>query len=388
MQDKISKICVCTETSEIQAETKLGLALLGFPGDLPGDGIRILSIDGGGIRGIVVMELLKHLEEMTNKRVFELFDFICGVSTGAILVCGLAANKNLTLSEGINLYKKISYQVFHRPSTFDLLSGTSRLMWNHAYYDADLWEKLLQHHMTQTRIIDTAKYSHCPKFCCVSTTVSDEALEAHVFRNYVLPINVQSVYSGSHSARLWEVVRASSAAPAFFGDFKLNGELHQDGGILYNNPSCVAIHESKLLWPNKNIQALVSLGTGRSPNKNKIDGQKLYNQKMFDVDSTLSISSWKTKFLRILDAATDTEQTHHIVSDLMSHDKYFRFNPYLTEMVSMVEVRSEKIAQLEKDALMYFRRNEDKFEELAALLLKPKSPFKTFNDYVFKTLVN
>lgn len=102
---------------------------------------------------------------MTNKRVFELFDFICGVSTGAILVCGLAANKNLTLSEGINLYKKISYQVFHRPSTFDLLSGTSRLMWNHAYYDADLWEKLLQHHMTQTRIIDTAKYSHCPKVC-------------------------------------------------------------------------------------------------------------------------------------------------------------------------------------------------------------------------------
>lgn len=73
---------------------------------------------------------------------------------------------------------------------------------------------------------------------------------------------------------------------------------------MYNNPSCVAIHESKLLWPNKNIQALVSLGTGRSPNKNKIDGQKLYNQKMFDVDSTLSISSWKTKFLRILDAAT------------------------------------------------------------------------------------
>ncbi|CAO1337878.1 unnamed protein product [Diamesa serratosioi] len=266
--------------------------------------------------------------------------------------------------------------------------GTSRLMWNHAYYDAELWEKLLQHHMTHTRIIDTAKYNHCPKFCCVSTTVSDEALEAHVFRNYVLPINVQSVYAGSHSARLWEVVRASSAAPAFFGDFKLNGELHQDGGILYNNPSCVAIHESKLLWPNQNIQALVSLGTGRSPYKNKIDGQKLYNHKMFEVDSSLSISSWKTKFLRILDAATDTEQTHHILSDLMLPDKYFRFNPYLTEMVSMVEVRNDKIAQLEKDALMYFRRNEDKFEELAALLLKPKSSLRTFNDYVYKTLVN
>lgn len=131
---------------------------------------------------------------------------------------------------------------------------------------------------------------------------------------------------------------------------------------------------------------------------------------MFEVDSSLSISSWKTKFLRILDAATgipelpnnvkkklnptlsfdetDTEQTHHILSDLMLPDQYFRFNPYLTEMVSMVEVRSDKIAQLEKDALMYFRRNEDKFEELAALLLKPKSSLRTFNDYIYKTLVN
>lgn len=72
----------------------------------------------------------------------------------------------------------------------------------------------------------------------------------------------------------------------------------------------------------------------------------------------------------------------------MSPDKYYRFNPYLTEMVSMVEVRSDKIAQLEKDALMYFRRNEDKFEELAALLLKPRSTLRTFNDFVYKTLVN
>lgn len=181
----------------------------------------------------------------------------------------------------------------------------------------------------------------------MSTTVSDEALEAHVFRNYVLPINVQSVYAGSHSARLWEVVRASSAAvrnifwyftmiilksimnfkqPAFFGDFKLNGELHQDGGILYNNPSCVAIHESKLLWPNKNIQALVSLGTGRSPNKNKIDGQKLYNHKMFDVGTTLSISSWKTKFLRILDAATG------MITNLLMLQNSFSIQPFIYEL--------------------------------------------------------
>lgn len=75
------------------------------------------------------------------------------------------------------------------------------------------------------------------------------------------------------------------------------------------------------------------MGTGRSLNKRKIDSQKLYSSnqvsKLFNND-VLQTSSWKMKFMRILEAATDTEQTHHILSDLMSPGTYFRFNPYLT----------------------------------------------------------
>lgn len=109
----------------------------------------------------------------------------------------------------------------------------SRLMFTHAYYDVQLWDALLKEHVTETRIIDTSKSGRVPKFCCVSTTISEEAINAHVFRNYVLPSNVESIYPGSHSAALWKVVRCSSAAPAFFGDFILDDMIHQDGGILY-----------------------------------------------------------------------------------------------------------------------------------------------------------
>lgn len=347
----------------------------------------MLSVDGGGIRGIIVLELIKKLEQMTGKGIFQLFDFICGVSTGSILVCGLSA-KERTIDEGIFLYKDVARRVFHTPTTFDVFAATSRLMFTHAYYDVQLWEKLLREHMTDTRIIDTAKFHYAPKFCCVSTTISENSIDAHVFRNYILPSNVESIYPGSHEAALWEVVRCSSAAPTFFGDFILNNQVHQDGGIQFNNPSCVAIHEAKLLWPNQKI-CLVSFGTGRSINKRRVDSQKLYSfkdvSKLFNGDVTQT-SSWRMKFMRILDAATDTEQTHHMLSDLMEPGSYFRFNPYLTEMISMTECDDEKLRQIEKDALMYFRRNEDKFEELAEILLKPRSNISQIRDFLTRKI--
>ena len=70
---------------------------------------------------------------------------------------------------------------------------------------------------------------------------------------------VTSNYRGSSRFKTWEAVRASSAAPGFFDDFRTQGLVFQDGALIANNPSSVGLHEAKHLWPKEELQCLVSL---------------------------------------------------------------------------------------------------------------------------------
>lgn len=73
---------------------------------------------------------------------------------------------------------------------------------------------------------------------------------------------------------------------------------------------------------------------------------------------------------------------HIMLTDLLPHHLYYRFNPYLTENVSMVEIDDSKLEQLRRDALMYLRRNEDKFQEVAKTLLKKKTFTQKVEDFL------
>lgn len=69
------------------------LALLGYTGPTKSRGPNILSIDGGGIRGIIAIEILRHLEKLTGRKVQDMFDYIIGVSTGAIIAAVIGQYK-------------------------------------------------------------------------------------------------------------------------------------------------------------------------------------------------------------------------------------------------------------------------------------------------------
>ncbi|XP_015194472.2 calcium-independent phospholipase A2-gamma isoform X1 [Lepisosteus oculatus] len=347
----------------LQAAVREALALVGYTDPVKGRGIRVLSIDGGGTRGLVALQTLHKLEDLTGKPVYQLFDYICGVSTGAILAFMLGVFQ-IPLDECEELYRRLGSDVFKQ----NVILGTVKMGWSHAFYDSEMWEAILKEKMGSDLMIETSRNSKCPKVAAVSTIVNrGTPLKAYVFRNYNLLPGVKSHYLGGCQHKLWQAIRASSAAPGYFQEFVLGNDLHQDGGLLINNPTALAIHECKCLWPNTPVQCVISLGTGRFESAGK---------------NNATYTSLKTKLTNVISSATDTEEVHTMLDALLPQDTYFRFNPFMNEDIPLDESRKEKLNQLQIDGVHYLERNEQKLKKAANILIQEKTTLQRLHDWV------
>lgn len=353
---QVSDVC-------LQAAVREALALLGFIEPVKKRGVRILTIDGGGTRGLLALQTLRHLQDLSGKPVHQLFDYICGVSTGAILVFLLAVLQ-VPLCECEQLYRRLSSDVFKQ----NLIMGTLKMSWSHAYYDTHTWETLLKEKMGSDLLIKTTRNPHCPKVSVVSTVVNGgPPVRAYVFRNYNLPAGVRSRYRGDCRHQLWEAIRASSAAPGYFQEFQLGDDLHQDGGMLVNNPTALAIHECECLWPGVPLQCVVSVGTGRFQSSGH---------------SGVSYTSLKTKLTNVISSATDTEEVHTMLDALLPPHTYFRFNPLLRSEVCLDESREEKLQQMQREGLQYLQRNTEKMSRAVLELSRDKTPLQKIREKI------
>uniref|UniRef100_A0A8C8JVC3 Uncharacterized protein n=1 Tax=Oncorhynchus tshawytscha TaxID=74940 RepID=A0A8C8JVC3_ONCTS len=126
---------------------------------------------------------------------------------------------------------------------------------------------------------------------------------------------VHSHYLGGYEHKMWQAVRASSAA--------MGHDLHQ----VRPGPA-LAIHECKCLWTNTSVQCVVSLGTGRVETAGK---------------NNTTYTSLKNKLPNVITSATDTEEVHVMLDALLSPDLCLRFNPYMNENITLDESRGEKL---------------------------------------------
>lgn len=377
-------------------------------------GLRILSMDGGGMKGMATVQMLKQIELGTGKPIHELFDLICGTSTGGMLAVALGI-KQMTLDQCEEIYKRLGKLVFAEPSSKDNEAATwiekldqlyksssqsFRVVVHGSKHSADQFERLLKEMCADDEgdlLIESAVKS-VPKVIVVSTLVSVVPAQPFLFRNYQYPsgtpeLSLGMVESpafagaqvgvrrgavlGSCKHRIWEAIRASSAAPYYLDDFSDDVNRWQDGAIVANNPTIFAIREAQHLWPDTRIDCLVSIGCGSVPTKIRKGGWRYLDTGQVLIESACSVER--------------VEDTLDTFIPMLPEMQYFRFNP-VDERCGMELDETDPSIWLKLEAATeeYIQKNSQGFKNVCDRLLpKQQSEEKLFeklkNQNLFKS---
>ena len=206
--------------------------------------VRILSLDGGGLRGAFSAAFLAHLEKQLSQPLVKHFDLIAGTSTGAIIALGLAAG--LSAAEILDFYRKKGPLIFPRPAG----------IWRRTFgpgHDGTALRSALRDVFGSKTLSDAL------------VKVAVPTLDLATGQTRVWKTDHHPDLHGGGALAMWEVALASAAAPTFLPPVQIGGMgAFVDGGLWANNPSIVAIVEA-LKYCNAALKDIVmlSVGTGR-----------------------------------------------------------------------------------------------------------------------------
>ena len=217
---------------------------------------RILSIDGGGIRGILPAAILAHYEQrfLDGRSAGECFDLISGTSTGGIIALGLSIG--LTAQAILDLYLENGGEIFP-PIRGPFRGLQTRLRWLSALrryrYERGPLEALLINAFGERRLEDAERRLCVPAFDGAYT-------EVHIFKTPHHPD-----FKLDWSERLIDVALATSAAPTYFAVYKNRGRQFADGGVWANNPAMIGLVDALTCNDLSRRQVhILSLGCGES----------------------------------------------------------------------------------------------------------------------------
>lgn len=337
--------------------------------------INILSIDGGGIRGLFPVLLLVELEKKlwqrkTNCHLYNCFDMMAGTSTGGLIVLSLATpeekangdtgNKSAstkpvaTAHELVNFYRKKSAFIF--PDS----NNGFRTKLKQAFttkYDGKHFTYLLGDIFGSATLTDVLTG-------VLVTGYDTERREPIFFKHTPLrkKVNEPNFY-------IKDVARATSAAPAFFppariNEIPYNGNTYSiiDGGISANNPALCAYIEGMKLFPNAHRFNILSLGTGVVDRAYPFEEVKHWGYRDW-----MSVSKGLPLLDMMMDGQRDTV-THML--DHLPRVNHYRFDFCLdTKYIFMDDIRTEAMDFLQQKAEETIHENSRLFKNLSKILV-------------------
>jgi patatin-like phospholipase/acyl hydrolase len=325
------------------------------------DVVRVLSIDGGGIRGLIPATILTEIEERTQSRIAELFDLIAGTSTGGIIALGLVKpsprsgpKPQFRAADLVELYAKEGRRIFDR-SLWHRLVALDNLL--DEKYEAGGLESVLEEYFGDVPLSKA----------CTETLVTSYELETR-----------EPWFFARHKARanprfdfpMRFVARATSAAPTYFEPEALtkttpHGSLI-DGGAFANNPAMCAYVEMKKLRPQSDV-LVVSLGTGQHT-----------RAIHFAEARGWGLAQWAKPILSVVfDGVSDTvdHQMKVLCGDAPDGPRYYRFQTELDIGSDDTDnATATNVAALKLKAKQLIDESDDALTQLSEALARKPAP--------------
>ncbi len=355
----------------------------------------ILSIDGGGVRGIIPAMILAEIEQRTGHRIAELFDLIAGTSTGGILALGLTVpdekesdKPRYEATQMVSFYEADGKEIF-RSFWHDVVTLHGLI---EERYPAQPFEGVLQKYLGEDTKLSQALTE------IVITSYEIETCRPFLFTRR----KARARRGGRFDPRMWEVARSTAAAPTYFAPFQIRRPKSShlppltfiDAGVFLNNPTlcayaeAVGMHSQRaaaLAEANRDdskqserpVEArsndhvspaavdylVLSLGTGELNTPIRYENAKDWG--------TLR---WARPFIDIAyDGASDTvdSQMRHLMHVVKRPYLYYRFQPILKEGMNAMDDTSERnMVDLKRLAESIFDDPEklEKIEKICKLL--------------------
>lgn len=244
---------------------------------------NVLSIDGGGIRGIIPARILQHIEEQTGEPICELFDLIAGTSTGGLLALGLSVegdngNPAHRAEDLVQIYESRGHEIFDLPTLEDALSAIRENL----RPGMGKWISKAQEAFSLGRNLFDEKYSHEGLTKVLRCYFGEASLGSARTKTMVTcydihnrrPVFLKSWRQKYANVRMVDAARSTSAAPTFFEphQFCIGSDRRAliDGGVYINSPVVSAYAEAvKLITECEDLKDykvsdifVLSLGTG------------------------------------------------------------------------------------------------------------------------------
>lgn len=224
--------------------------------------VRILSIDGGGIRGIIPAMVMAAIEGLTGQPICKLFDLVAGTSTGGVLALGATLPKAhgstepmYAAADGVELYEQNGARIF----------------------DTDLWRQIgslwnVTDEKYPSEGVEAVLKDKFDEGFYLRESLTDVLITAYEIERRIPWFfrSSRAKTDPSYDFRTWQVARATSAAPTYFEPCKIEvggaADYYAlvDGGVFANNPTMCAYVEAKATHDDIEHILVVSLGTGQS----------------------------------------------------------------------------------------------------------------------------